>query len=141
MSQDISPAAAAILEGLNDVLRDVQGLPVSGIRKTVVHPVRPKEIRESLKMSQQEFSKAYGIPLATLRNWEQGRRKLDCYSYILSEGYHEVSERGYVCTTYMSEYPSCCWDFFVGKPFQRNIIANLFNFHAGKVIMSREYKE
>ncbi|MCI7260548.1 MAG: helix-turn-helix domain-containing protein [Selenomonadales bacterium] len=28
-------------------------------------------------MSQQEFSKAYGIPLATLRNWEQGRRKLD----------------------------------------------------------------
>jgi putative transcriptional regulator len=77
MSQDISPAAAAILEGLNDVLRDVQGLPVSGIRKTVVHPVRPKEIRESLKMSQQEFSKAYGIPLATLRNWEQGRRKLD----------------------------------------------------------------
>lgn len=77
MSQDISPAATAILEGLNDVLRDVQGLPVSGIRKTVVHPVRPKEIRESLKMSQQEFSKAYGIPLATLRNWEQGRRKLD----------------------------------------------------------------
>ncbi len=28
-------------------------------------------------MSQQEFSKAYGIPLATLHNWEQGRRKLD----------------------------------------------------------------
>ena len=28
-------------------------------------------------MSQQKFSKAYGIPLATLRKWEQGRRKLD----------------------------------------------------------------
>ncbi|MDD6135362.1 MAG: hypothetical protein PUB49_11880 [Selenomonadaceae bacterium] len=28
-------------------------------------------------MSQQEFSKAFGIPLATLCNWEQGRRKID----------------------------------------------------------------
>lgn len=77
MNQDISPAAAAILDGLNDVLKDVQGLPVEGMRKTVIYPVKPKEIRENLKMSQQEFASAYGIPLSTLRNWEQGRRKLD----------------------------------------------------------------
>jgi putative transcriptional regulator len=38
--------------------------------------VKPKDIRENLNMSQQEFSRAYGI-LSTLRNWEQGRRKLD----------------------------------------------------------------
>ena len=78
MNDDISPAAAAILEGLHDVLRDVQGLPVEGMRKTLIYPpVEPKSIRESLNMSQQEFSKAYAIPLSTLRNWEQGRRKLD----------------------------------------------------------------
>ena len=28
-------------------------------------------------MSQREFSTAFGIPLSTLQNWEQGRRKLD----------------------------------------------------------------
>jgi len=77
MREDISPAAAAILDGLNDVLRDVHGLPVPGMRKTLVYPVKPKDIRENLNMSQQEFSRAYGIPLSTLRNWEQGRRKLD----------------------------------------------------------------
>lgn len=31
-----------------------------------------KEIRLTTGMSQQEFAKMYGIPLSTLRNWEQG---------------------------------------------------------------------
>lgn len=77
MKNKISPAASAILDGLNEVLLDVQGAKVAGLRKTIIQPIKPKEIREELNMSQQEFSKAYGIPLATLRNWEQGRRKLD----------------------------------------------------------------
>ena len=31
-----------------------------------------KEIREATGMSQKAFAKTYGIPLSTLRNWEQG---------------------------------------------------------------------
>lgn len=31
-----------------------------------------KEIRESTGMSQKAFAQMYGIPLGTLRNWEQG---------------------------------------------------------------------
>lgn len=31
-----------------------------------------KEIRESTGMSQKVFSELYGIPVSTLRNWEQG---------------------------------------------------------------------
>ncbi|MEE1243460.1 helix-turn-helix domain-containing protein [Frisingicoccus sp.] len=31
-----------------------------------------KEIRESTGMSQKAFATLYGIPLSTLRNWEQG---------------------------------------------------------------------
>ena len=77
MSEKFSPIAAGIIDGLNEAILDAKGVHVEGLRKTVVYPVKPKEIRESLNMSQQEFSKAYGIPLATLRNWEQGRRKLD----------------------------------------------------------------
>ena len=34
-----------------------------------------KAIRRGLRMSQGSFSVAYRIPLATLRNWEQGRRQ------------------------------------------------------------------
>lgn len=31
-----------------------------------------KEIREATGMSQKAFSELYGIPISTLRNWEQG---------------------------------------------------------------------
>jgi len=36
-----------------------------------------RAIRERLKLSQNEFAAAYGIPLATLKGWEQGRRRPD----------------------------------------------------------------
>ena len=39
--------------------------------------IQPREIRRELQMSQSQFSAAFGIPIATLRNWEQGRRKID----------------------------------------------------------------
>ena len=34
-----------------------------------------KEIREKHGLSQQKFAELFGISVATLRNWEQGRRK------------------------------------------------------------------
>ena len=36
-----------------------------------------RAIREGLGLSQQAFSSAYRIPLATLKGWEQGRRQPD----------------------------------------------------------------
>ena len=36
-----------------------------------------RSIREVLGLSQQAFSSAYRIPLATLKGWEQGRRQPD----------------------------------------------------------------
>lgn len=36
-----------------------------------------RAIRERLKMTQNEFARAYRIPLATLKGWEQGRRRPD----------------------------------------------------------------
>jgi putative transcriptional regulator len=36
-----------------------------------------KATRRGLRMSQNRFSAAYRIPLATLKNWEQGRRHPD----------------------------------------------------------------
>ena len=43
------------------------------------------KLRKSLKMSQAEFAIEFGIPLSTIRNWEQGTRKPPEYIYYLIE--------------------------------------------------------
>lgn len=37
----------------------------------------PQVIRKRLNMTQEEFARALRIPVATLRNWEQGRNAID----------------------------------------------------------------
>jgi putative transcriptional regulator len=49
----------------------------SDVRLHVVEVPDVRALREDLRMSQQEFSQAYRIPLATLKGWEQGRRRPD----------------------------------------------------------------
>lgn len=39
--------------------------------------VPPRAVREKLGMTQAEFARALRIPVATLRNWEQQRVRLD----------------------------------------------------------------
>ena len=77
MSEKISPIAEGIVQGLKEAISDVNGEQVKGLKKSVVYRVQPRLIREQLNMSQKEFSVAFGIPLSTLQNWEQGRRKID----------------------------------------------------------------
>jgi putative transcriptional regulator len=36
-----------------------------------------KVIRQAQKMSQEQFAETYGIPIGTLRDWEQGRAEPD----------------------------------------------------------------
>ena len=40
-------------------------------------PVDIKSVRAKTKLSQQAFAKTYGIEVAALRDWEQGRRRPD----------------------------------------------------------------
>jgi putative transcriptional regulator len=44
-------------------------------RVTEIAPVDVKAIRRRLGKSQAEFARMIGVSLATLRNWEQGRRR------------------------------------------------------------------
>jgi putative transcriptional regulator len=44
-------------------------------RGTVVEPVHVQAIRRRLGMTQPEFAQLIGVSVATLRNWEQGRRQ------------------------------------------------------------------
>jgi len=63
----------------NDLLKSIKEARAiaDGKRKPSCHftvtPIDIKAIRKKLKFSQTQFSDIIGIPVATLRNWEQGR--------------------------------------------------------------------
>lgn len=44
-------------------------------RTTEFKPVDVKAVRRQLGMSQTEFARMIGVSVATLQNWEQGRRR------------------------------------------------------------------
>jgi len=56
--------------------RDAQPLTAEDLARMKRTP-QVKVIRRALALTQQEFSKRYGIPLGTLRDWEQGRTEPD----------------------------------------------------------------
>jgi len=55
--------------------------PASPLRSEDI--VSPAAIRKSLGMSQSVFAKTLGIPVATLRNWEQNRVMMDASTIAL----------------------------------------------------------
>jgi putative transcriptional regulator len=65
-----------LIESLRQAVDYAEGRSHS-VRITVVQVPDVRAIRRGLRMSQQEFSRVYRIPLATLKNWEQGRRQPD----------------------------------------------------------------
>ena len=52
-------------------------------RKFEITPLDVKRIRQELHKTQQEFALMLGISVATLRNWEQGRRRPDGPAKVL----------------------------------------------------------
>ncbi|HYN45547.1 MAG TPA: helix-turn-helix domain-containing protein [Allosphingosinicella sp.] len=65
-----------LLESLNEALDYTMGKPTN-VQVHVVQVPDVRAIRETTGLSQQEFARAYRIPLATLKGWEQGRRHPD----------------------------------------------------------------
>src|SRR5262245_30432627 len=65
-----------IIAGLKDALQYARGDRSRGkaYRIDAPQPVDVRAIREKLGLSQVEFARKFGFPLATLRGWEQGRR-------------------------------------------------------------------
>ena len=59
-------------------LSDPDSIPVPVYDTPGLIPlVNPKKLREKLGMTQEEFASAYGIPVGTLRDWEQCRKNPD----------------------------------------------------------------
>ena len=72
----VSKFGEDLIEGLQETVEFARG-DKAGARVHVVAVPDARAIRRRLHMSQHEFSEAFRIPLATLKNWEQGRRVPD----------------------------------------------------------------
>ena len=73
-----------LLEGLQEALAWKRGEIALEVRNVDPMPVeRIKRIRKAVAKSAAEFEQKFGIPAATLNNWEQGRRKPDLASRLL----------------------------------------------------------
>ncbi len=66
-----------LIESLKQAATHAAAPKAQGMRVTTVAIPDVKAIRKALHMSQQRFAALYRIPLATLKNWEQGRRYPD----------------------------------------------------------------
>lgn len=72
----MSELGQSILAGLEEAIAYMKGEPTN-VRVTHYVSADAKTIREQLNLSQRDFAETYGIPLATLQNWEQGRNRPD----------------------------------------------------------------
>ena len=64
-----------LLEGVRQLKAALNGDKSVIARIDRIEPGSVTAIRAKLRLSQTEFSNAFGISPATLRNWEQGRRQ------------------------------------------------------------------
>jgi putative transcriptional regulator len=64
-----------LIESMTEACEHAEGK--RPLRVHVVDIPDVRAIRRRLRMSQLEFARVYRIPLATLKNWEQGRRQPD----------------------------------------------------------------
>lgn len=72
------------VKALEDVLAYESGRRHGGrVTRVAVGDVDVKVIREGLKLSQDAFAERFGFSLATLKNWEQGRRQPEEAAKIL----------------------------------------------------------
>jgi putative transcriptional regulator len=64
----------------------------STFRVHIPAAIDTRSIRKTLKLTQQQFATHYHIPVATLRDWEQGRRMPDAPARALIAAIREEPE-------------------------------------------------
>ncbi len=47
------------------------------------NPLRPRNIRRRLNLTQEQFSEQFHLPLGTIRDWEQGNKQPDSAARVL----------------------------------------------------------
>ncbi|MGA0936266.1 MAG: helix-turn-helix domain-containing protein [Pseudohongiellaceae bacterium] len=77
MAEKMSPEGQALLD---DIIAIKNG---ATHRRYTPDQLLVLIVRRELKLSQQAYSKLLGVPVATIRDWEQGRRQPDCAAITL----------------------------------------------------------
>jgi putative transcriptional regulator len=74
----------SIIQGLNEAIAWTRG-ENTNVCVTLVHipEVDVRKVRMKMGLSQAEFATRFGLPPATLRNWEQGRSRPDAPTRVL----------------------------------------------------------
>ena len=85
-----------LVKSMGEACEHVEGKRGS-VRVHVVEMPDVRAIRRKLRMSQTEFAMRFRIPLPTLKNWEQGRRRqpdapASAYLYAIARRPREISE-------------------------------------------------
>src|SRR5437764_8258634 len=75
---------ARIIEGLEQAIAWTRG-ENNDVRVTLIQApeVNVREVRTNMGLSQAQFATKFGLPPATLRNWEQGRSRPDAPTRVL----------------------------------------------------------
>jgi len=60
-----------------EIARQIADDPDTAPLVTLDMLIAPQNLRRQLNMTQEAFAASLGIPVATLRNWEQGRNAID----------------------------------------------------------------
>ncbi|CCD83671.1 putative transcriptional regulator, XRE family [Bradyrhizobium sp. ORS 285] len=55
-------------------LRDGGEFPLAPSTATPASPLEVRDLRRRVQLTQQEFAAKLGVPVETIRNWEQGKR-------------------------------------------------------------------
>lgn len=79
------PAVPVVLPNVHDPIaleKELAGLGVRAERRRAPE-VDVREVREGYGLTQEEFALRFGLDLATLRNWEQGRTRPDGPARVL----------------------------------------------------------
>jgi putative transcriptional regulator len=77
---------ASLKRGLEEAIAHAKGEPVPGMRVTELPAdvdVDVAALRRRIGLSQEQFAAGFGIKVATLRNWEQGRTEPDGPAKVL----------------------------------------------------------
>ena len=81
---------ARMVEGMEQAVAIMRGeAHPSTYRLHVPADIDTRAIRAKLKLTQKQFSERFHIPLATLRDWEQGRRVPDAPARALIQAIRE----------------------------------------------------
>jgi putative transcriptional regulator len=84
LSDERTELGLAIEEGLKEALAWKRGeLALDTVNIDTMPASRVRAIRKKVSGSARDFELRFGIPAATLSNWEQGRRSPDLASRLL----------------------------------------------------------